>query len=125
MDERLKEAYRGYRERLEAIASAKDPYVEYGRLLKKASWHYSKGFKEQVMILAQAPEARAVLSGRDWGRLYGRGIKPQAEGIVVEDARRPGTASILYGIRDTLKEGGSREVRLWSGGRPYDQASRE
>lgn len=121
MDNRIDEELEAYNTALFEIVYSKDPLSDYRQFLKQASKHYSKTFKEQVMIANQAPTATAVLSRSEWERLYGRSVIPGAVGIMLEDREEEEEGKKFFDVSETRESKNSRPVTFWSGSRLYDE----
>ena len=89
------------------IVSGPERYMDF---LTAAARNFKYGFRDQLLIYAQRPEAAACASFDFWRR-YGRWVRLGARGIaLLEDRAPPYRLRYVFDQADT---GGERAVDLW------------
>ena len=96
-------------------------YDNWTAFLKTVSWQYKYDFRDQVLIFAQRPDAKACASMEVWNTKMHRWINRGAKGIALfaENGSRYGL-QYVFDVSDT-NDRQNREVKLWS----YDDSVRD
>lgn len=100
-----------YREALLGLSARLETWEAF---LASAGRNYKLPFHEQVLVFAQRPDAKAVLTLEGWNRLFGRKVKRGSTGIAVFGAPGSGRLNYYFDISDTVPTEAARAVPLWS-----------
>lgn len=108
------EAIRLYKETANNLTSSADEWVEF---LRQSASCYKYSFDDQLMIIAQRPNASAVASLDLWNKRYNRWVLKGIKGIglLPEDKRKKQRLEHVFDIDDTNESfrGPSRPVYKW------------
>lgn len=80
-------------------------HPQYGRTLGSACYNFRLPFDEQLLIYAQRPDAKAVLSFNSWNNRFNRMVNRGAKGIaVVDDSTDNPRLKYYFDISDTSEQ---------------------
>ena len=82
--------------------------------LGSACYNFRLPFDEQLLIYAQRPDAKAVLSFNSWNNRFNRMVNRGAKGIaVVDDSTDNPRLKYYFDISDTSERENSKPVPIW------------
>lgn len=82
--------------------------------LGSACYNFRLPFDEQLLIYAQRPDAKAVLSFNSWNNRFNRMVNRGAKGIaVVDDSTDNPKLKYYFDISDTSERENSKPVPIW------------
>lgn len=82
--------------------------------LGSACYNFRLPFDEQLLIYAQRPDAKAVLSFNSWNNRFNRMVNRGAKGIaVVDDSADNPKLKYYFDISDTSERENSKPVPIW------------
>ena len=82
--------------------------------LSSACYNFRLPFDEQLLIYAQRPDAKAVLSFNSWNNRFNRMVNRGAKGIaVVDDSADNPKLKYYFDISDTSERENSKPVPVW------------
>lgn len=82
--------------------------------LGSACYYFRLPFDEQLLIYAQRPDAKAVLSFNSWNNRFNRMVNRGAKGIaVVDDSTDNPRLKYYFDISDTSERENSKPVPIW------------
>lgn len=82
--------------------------------LSSACYNFRLPFDEQLLIYAQRPDAKAVLSFNSWNNRFNRMVNRGAKGIaVVDDSTDNPRLKYYFDISDTSERENSKPVPIW------------
>lgn len=82
--------------------------------LASACYNFRLPFDEQLLIYAQRPDAKAVLSFNSWNNRFNRMVNRGAKGIaVVDDSTDNPKLKYYFDISDTSERENSKPVPVW------------
>lgn len=82
--------------------------------LKSSCNNYGLPFSEQLLVYAQKPDAKAVLSFNSWNNRFNRMVNRGAKGIaVVDDSTDNPRLKYYFDISDTSERENSKPVPVW------------
>lgn len=82
--------------------------------LGSACYNFRLPFDEQLLIYAQRPDAKAVLSFNSWNNRFNRMVNRGAKGIaVVDDSTDNPRPKYYFDISDTSERENSKPVPIW------------
>lgn len=82
--------------------------------LGSACYNFRLPFDEQLLIYAQRPDAKAVLSFNSWNNRFNRMVNRGAKGIaVVDDSADNPKLKYYFNISDTYERENSKPVPIW------------
>lgn len=91
----------------------KSPTV-WQNFLSSACYNFRLPFDEQLLIYAQRPDAKAVLSFNSWNNRFNRMVNRGAKGIaVVDDSTDNPRLKYYFDISDTSERENSKPVPVW------------
>lgn len=101
-----------YRETVKQISGNAEEWMAF---LNSACRNYKLEFDELVLVYAQRPQARALLSYEQWTGRYQRWIRRGSIGIAVFDKKHKGKrVKYYFDIADTRRGKFSKPIPLWA-----------
>ena len=88
--------------------------IVWQNFLGSACYNFRLPFDEQLLIYAQRPDAKAVLSFNSWNNRFNRMVNRGAKGIaVVDDSTDNPRLKYYFDISDTSERENSKPVPIW------------